>query len=75
MKSPIKITNDGGCLSLNGDVLIYWYKGGDVDTIAWPHPNKVHLRAALYDAREMGGIPSNVDSVTLPSGKVFCFDA
>ena len=74
MNSPIKLTNDDGCLSLNGGVLIYWHKGGDVDTIDYPRPNKTHLRAALYNAREMGWLPSNVDSVILPSGRVFSFD-
>jgi hypothetical protein len=32
------------------------------------------LRAALYDAREMGLIPSETHQVTLPGGKVFQID-
>jgi len=70
----VKLTNDDGCLALNGGALIYWHKGGDVDVVSYPRPNKAHLRAALYDAREMGFIPRDVDSVLLPSGKVFSFD-
>ena len=73
MNSPIKLTNDDGCLALNGVELLYRYPGGDIDVISYPRPNKGHLRAALFDAREMGYLPSSVDSVTLPSGKVFSF--
>ena len=73
MLTPIKLTNDDGCLALNGSALIYWHKGGDIDVISYPRPNLKHLRAALFDAREMGHIPSSVDSVTLPSGKVISF--
>lgn len=75
MNSPIKLTNDDGCLALNGVELLYRYPGGDIDVISYPRPNLKHLRSALFDAREMGFIPSNVDSVILPSGKVFPFDA
>jgi len=75
MKAQIKLTNDDGCLALNGAALIYWSKGGDIDVVSYPRPNKANLRAALYDAREMGFIPSNVDSVILPSGKAFNFGA
>jgi len=74
MNSPIKLTNDDGCLALNGAALIYWHKGGDVDVVSYPRPNMQHLRSALYDAREMGFIPRDVGSVLLPSGKIVCFD-
>lgn len=55
-------------------ILIFYHRGGDVDTISYPNPNLNHLRAALYDARESGFIP-NVPAVLLPSGKAFLIDA
>jgi len=54
-------------------ILIYDRPSGDVDTIKWPHPNKDHLRGALYAARETGFIP-NVEAVLLPDGEEFLID-
>jgi hypothetical protein len=51
-------------------ILVVQHKSGEHDTIRWPRPNAKHLRAALYDAREMGLIP-DVSEVTLPNGKMF----
>lgn len=63
----------------NGDdvLLLRRYDAGDVDTIPWPNPDKgdlENLRAALYDAREMGQIPGNTTSVLLPDGSEFTID-
>ena len=70
----ITLTNDDGDLAYNGGVLLYWHKSGDVDVVSYPRPNLKHLRAALYDAREMGFIPRDVGVAKLPSGKTVCFD-
>lgn len=88
MNSPIKLVVEGGTLhTLKSDivdklmsewfsenpVLVRHYDGGDVDTIAWPLVDSESLAIALYDAREMGIIPS-VQSVILPDGTSFGID-
>ena len=54
-------------------ILIFEYPSGDVDTIAWPKPNRKNLAGALYDARETGLIP-DVPTVILPDGTEFNID-
>ena len=68
-----KLTAKDGELYLNGRLLIVHYRGGDVDTIAWPFKkdDEKNLKAALYDSREMGDVDGN--TVTLPNGKPFSF--
>ena len=58
-------------------LLLRRYDAGDCDTIPWPNPDKgdlENLRAALYDAREMGQIPGDTTSVLLPDGSEFTID-
>jgi hypothetical protein len=54
-------------------LLLRRYDAGDCDTINWPNPDTDNLRAALYDAREMGLMP-NDNNVMLPDGSVFAID-
>ena len=62
-------------------ILIAEVGGGDHDTIPWPMKSQFrtkkeltqNLASALYDAREMGTIPS-VSSVLLPDGTEFAID-
>lgn len=57
-----------GCLD---PMLVYTYPSNDYDVVRWPDYNPEHLRGALYDAREMGLIPSECSEVELPDGKLF----
>lgn len=51
--------------------LLYEYPSGDHDIVGWPKYDPEQLHSALYDAIEMGKIPSNTTEVQLPDGKVF----
>jgi len=53
--------------------LLYYYPAGDVDCIKAVNPNKEHLMDALYDAREAGEIPADLDTAKLPDGTVIIF--
>lgn len=56
-------------------LLLRLYDAGDCDTIRWPlrDRDRENLKAALFDAREMGLIP-DVASVLLPDGVEFIID-
>lgn len=53
--------------------LLYYYPAGDVDCVKAMNPNMEHLRAALYDVREVGELPAKLDTAKLPDGTVITF--
>lgn len=57
----------------NGEdrILMRQYDEGDCDTIRWPMPNIENMKAALFDAREMGLLEGS--EVLLPNGKAISF--
>ena len=66
--------NEDGKLEVNGELLIFFYPSGDVDTFTWGKKlNKQKLAAALFEAREMGYMP-NEEEVLFPDGEVFHVD-
>ena len=66
--------NEDSNLEVNGELIIFFYPSGDVDTFTWGKEiNKQKLAAALFDAREMGYMP-NEEEVLLPDGEVFHID-
>lgn len=70
--SVVKLTVSAGMLALpNGDVLVCRYSAGDCNTIDAAEPNQEDLHLALYDEREIGGLPADCRSVELPNGDVF----
>lgn len=63
-----------------GIFLIYRYEAGDCDLFGWPRVNdwtdpEFHnkLQSALYDAREMGHVPSHTTQALLPDGSTISF--
>jgi hypothetical protein len=65
----------GGKMHLSfSDPLIVRYPAGDYDTLSAAAPDAAALRAALYDAREMGEIPADAAKVYLPNGRLFLID-
>lgn len=74
--SVTQLTHNHDQLLLN-DVLVFRYRGGDVDTIPWPlrcefrdDDEILHqLASCLYEERECGGWDG--DHVLLPDGTKF----
>jgi hypothetical protein len=57
-------------------ILLVRYPEGDCDSIPWPFQRKKdaeNLESALFDAREMGDVPSDTRFVKLPDGGTFHF--
>jgi hypothetical protein len=70
------IANDGSLYLAPEKILLVRYPEGDCDSINWPFQSKKdveNLESALFDAREMGDVPSDTRAVTLPDGGFFCF--
>lgn len=63
-----------------GIMVIRRYDAGDADTFGWPLSAywlekdwKAELARALFDDRECGHFPSDVDEAVLPDGQVVSF--
>ena len=73
----IQLIDHDGSLRLNLEsILLVRYPEGDCDSIPWPFHSKddlEHLESALFDAREMGDVPSDTRFVKLPDGATFHF--
>jgi len=73
----IKLIAHDGSLRLNLEsILLVRYPEGDCDSIPWPFQRKKdaeNLESALFDEREMGGVPSDTQAVLLPDGATFHF--
>ena len=57
-------------------LLLRIYPAGDADTILWPMSAKDrgNLAVCLFDARETGELPGDVQEVELPDGSTFAID-
>ncbi len=71
MSTTQALTAKDGSLYLGEAILLVRYPAGDCDTINWPNPNRGNLACALFDACEMGELPSDCRAVTLPDGTSF----
>ena len=72
----IQLIAHDGSLRLNLEsILLVRYPEGDCDSINWPFKGKdaENLESALFDAREMGDVPSDTRFVVLPDGGTFHF--
>lgn len=68
------LSNEGNeMLTPDGELIVYQYDAGDVDTIDAMNPDMDMLYHALYDARECGWVP-NVRVFILPNGGKITLD-
>ena len=72
----IQLTVQDSDLYVGDRLLLVRYEEGDCDTISWPFLEKKdeeNLEAALFDAREIGSVPADTQTVLLPDGSSFSF--
>jgi hypothetical protein len=82
MTERVKLVAVDGYLMAGDAILLRVYDAGDCDSCPWPmvsdYSTEAQLRErlaiALYDAREMGDIPSDAHIVLLPNDEPFHFD-
>ena len=82
MTNYVKLVAKDGILWAGETLLLRVYDAGDCDTCPWPMVSdystaaqlRERLAITLYDAREMGDIPSDADIVLLPDDTEFHFD-
>lgn len=65
--ATLQRSEGGELLTPDGELIVYRYDDGDVDTIDANEPDLDKLHHALYDARECGEVP-NVRVFILPNG-------
>lgn len=80
--TDVQLTDAGGKLELDGELLIYRYRypeseWPEYDDCKWPFKvpeDRRRLRLTLWDCIETGELPAQTRSVLLPDGSEFRLD-